>query len=430
MSQNNPYQNPYQNSHQNPYQNATIQLEKVAKLIGLDPDITTLLKYPQRVLEFCIPIKMDNGSIQVFTGYRSQHCNARGPYKGGIRFHPQVDVNEVKALSMWMTWKCAVMDLPLGGAKGGVVVDPRKLSANELQKLARGFVQKVAPLVGPTKDIPAPDVYTNSQIMAWMLDEFENLNQNSYQAGSITGKPLDLGGSQGRAVATAQGGFYIFEQLTQKTKKNLKIAIEGFGNAGSTFAKFAFENGLKVVAVSDSKGFALAEEGLDIPSLIQHKIKNGRIDTFAKAQTQENVAQEKIKDIKSLEVDILVLAALENSITNKNVGDIKAKNIIELANGPITPEADKILTDKKITIIPDILANAGGVVVSYFEQVQNSQNYYWKQQEVKLKLKQAMVEAFEQADQIVKAKGFSYRQASYALALQRVAKAIKLRGWV
>jgi glutamate dehydrogenase len=411
----------------NPYQNAVETLKDVADLINLDVNITNLLEHPQKVLKVAIPVRMDDGQTRVFTGFRSQHNNARGPHKGGIRFHPQVSEDEVKALSMWMTWKCAVVNIPLGGGKGGVIVNPRELSEGELERLSRGYIQAVHKNIGPDVDVPAPDVYTNAKIMSWMLDEYEKLNGSRYNGGVITGKPLILGGSLGRDTATATGGFHTFQALAQKLdlKPGATIAVQGFGNAGATFARIAFENGYKVVAVSDSKSMAFSARGLNIPELIQHKEFEGRVDTFPESEDQIED-----KDITSLKVDVLVLAALENAVTHENVENIQAEIIVELANGPISPDADEYLYKQGVKIIPDILANAGGVAVSYLEQVQNSANYYWAVEEVETKLREIMLEAFERAWQKAQEHQAGLRYGAYIVAINRVAEAMKARGWV
>ncbi len=408
-----------------PYTNAVSQLHEAAKIINLDESIIKILSHPNRVIKFYIPVKMDNGSIEIFEAYRSQHSNACGPYKGGIRFHPDVTESEVKALSMWMTWKCAVLELPLGGAKGGIVVDSTKLSENELERLSRGYVQKIHKYLGPDMDIPAPDVYTNPKIMAWMLDEYEQLNGGSYAHGMITGKPIEFGGSKGRSIATAKGGFFVFEEaikMLNLSKKNITVAIQGFGNAGATFADILYKEGFKIIAVSDSKGTVFDDNGLDIPNLNQHKLSTGSVKHYGK-----NISD---VDIIELDADVLILAALENAVRKENADNVKAKLIVELANGPITPEADAILEDKKIVILPDILTNAGGVTVSYLEQVQNSANYYWSEEEVINKLHDFMKNAFLKVHDASTQHKVSFRKASYVLALNKVVKTMKFRGWI
>lgn len=404
------------------FANALKQLGQVKNLLQLNDNIYQQLTQPERLIQVSIPVKMDDGTTKVFTGYRSQYNNARGPYKGGIRFHPEVNEDEVKALSAWMTWKTAVVNIPLGGGKGGIIVNPKELSDKELEALSRGYIRKLYKYFGPTIDVPAPDVYTNPKIMSWMLDEYEKLV--GYQApGMITGKPLELGGSQVRGYSTAQGAVYILEQARQKVDltKEATIAIQGFGNAGAFMAELLSKQGYKVVAVSDSSGAIYNEGGLDIAEVAKHKAATGSVANFANATATA--------DILSLPVDILIPAALENSITGANADQVKAKLIIELANGPITPEADQILQNKGILVVPDILSNAGGVAVSYFEQVQNAANYYWTEEEVLAKLEKLMNDAFVQCWQSKEKHQTSMRMGCYALAVSRVAAAMKHRGY-
>ncbi len=400
------------------YSNAMEQLKEVKELIGLDDNVYEQLKEPKRLTRVAIPVKMDNGQTKVFIGYRSQFNDARGPFKGGIRFHPGVSESEVKALSAWMTWKTATVNLPLGGGKGGVIVDPKQLSVGELERLSRGYIKALYNVLGPTVDVPAPDVYTTPQIMAWMLDEYESI-VGHHAPGVITGKPLSLGGSAGRGESTALGGVFVLEEAIAKIglTKNASVAIQGLGNAGGTMAKLLAKAGFKVVAVSDSQGAIYKAEGLDVPAVLAHKAKGGKLSELGGA----------IDDALAVEADILIPAALENSITADNVGVIKAKMILELANGPITPEADKILAGKNILVVPDILANAGGVAVSYFEQVQNAYNYYWTETEVNDKLKQLMTDSFNQAWAKKEQYQTTMRLGTYALAVGRVAEAMKAR---
>jgi glutamate dehydrogenase/leucine dehydrogenase len=404
-----------------PFQNALEQLAQVKDLIKLDEAVYKKLQEPKRLLEEDITITMDNGESKTFKAYRSQFNDARGPFKGGIRFHPGVSVSEVKALSAWMTWKTAVVNLPLGGGKGGVIVDPKILSARELEALSRAYIRAFYKFLGPTIDVPAPDVYTTPQIMAWMLDEYEKL-VGYHAPGMITGKPLSVGGSRGRGYSTAQGGVYVLEEAMKKLSlgQDAKIAIQGFGNAGSFMAKLLFKDGYKIVAVSDSGGAVYNEAGLDVEAIDKHKATGKSVAEFSGGQ--------KVDDIFSVEADILVPAALENSITVDNVNAIKAKLIVELANGPITPEADKILAAKNILVVPDILANAGGVAVSYFEQVQNAYNYYWSEAEVLEKLKIIMTTAFNEVWEQKDKYQTTMRMGAYALAVGRVAEAMKDRG--
>jgi len=419
----------------NPLEAAQSQIKKASQILKLDSNIETILMQPQQILEVNIPVKMDDSSIKVFKGYRSQHSNAKGPFKGGIRFHPQVSYYEVVALSTWMTFKCAVLDLPLGGGKGGIVVNPKELSEGELERLSRSYIRKIHKFIGPDIDIPAPDVYTNAQIMSWMLDEYELLNQSKYAGGVITGKPLSLGGSKGRARATAQGGFFTLKKAIQKLgleNQKLTVAVQGFGNAGSEFAKFCFDDGnFKIVAASDSRSNILikTENGLNPDQVLEYKAKNG---SFIGIKNAESFSHTEKTDFSILEqeVDILVLAALENVVTKENANKIKAKIVVELANGPIVPQADEILFQNNITVLPDILANAGGVTVSYFEQVQNAANFYWEEGEILQKLKVRMETNFENVWDLSKKHQVDNRTGAYLLAIERIAEAMKLRGWV
>jgi len=406
-----------------PFSNALKQLKQINNLIKIKPSVYEQLKSPQRFLEVSIPVRMDNGSIQVFSGYRSQYNNARGPFKGGVRFHPDVNISEVKALSAWMTWKTAVVGIPLGGGKGGVIVDSKKLSSAELERLSRGYIRSINKFLGPNIDIPAPDVYTDSRVMAWMMDEYEVL-AGEHSPGVITGKPLGLGGSLVRDYATAQGAFYALDAAVQKIglEKDSSVAIQGFGNAGYNLAKILSQSGYKIVSVSDSRGTVCNFTGLDVDKLKIHKNNTGSVDKYIGG---ENLGT---NQCFSQDVDILIPAALENSITAENVNSIKAKLIVELANGPITPEADEILNKKNILIIPDILANAGGVVVSYFEQVQNSMNFYWTEDDILVKLKKTMDEAFIKTWDKKQELQSNLRMGAYALAIERVAQAMEERG--
>ncbi|MBI2037697.1 MAG: Glu/Leu/Phe/Val dehydrogenase [Candidatus Magasanikbacteria bacterium] len=410
-------------SHNDPFVGALKQLEKLKNLINLEENIYQQLQSPQKFLEVSIPVKMDNGQIRVFKGFRSQYSNARGPYKGGIRFHPQVNESEVKALSMWMALKTAVVGIPLGGGKGGVIVNPKELSASELEKLSRGYIQAIHKLIGPNVDVPAPDVYTDPKIMGWMLDEYEKLTGGG-NPGVITGKPLSIGGSKARSYSTAQGGFYVLQEAVKKMSlHNVRVAVQGFGNAGATMANILAKNGYKVVAVSDSKGGIYNSEGLDMTTLSVHKEKTGSVASFFGAQNIDG-------NILFQEVDILVLAALENSVTLENAEQIKAQLIIELANGPITHEADEILDKAGKVVVPDILANAGGVVVSYFEQVQNAYNYYWEEKDVLEKLAKIMTQSFDEVWRKKEKYNTNMRTGAYALAVERIGQAMKDRGWI
>lgn len=405
------------------FTNAMEQLSKAAKIINLEPEIYEELKRPERLLSFAVPVKMDNGEVKNFTAWRSQYNNARGPYKGGIRYHPNVSEDEVKALSFWMTVKCAVAGIPMGGGKGGVIVNPKDLSAGELERLSRGYVQQIWQYLGSDKDVPAPDVYTTPQIMAWMLDEFEKLSGRA-DPGMITGKPLEQGGSEARSYSTAQGAVYVTRELAVKmnfTPAQTSVAIQGFGNAGAHMADILSQMGFKITAVSDSKGGVYNEAGLNVPELIKHKEDQGSVVGFAGTKNVSN------GELLELPVDILVPAALENQITLENADKIKAKAIVELANGPTTPEADEIFKKRGIVVVPDVLANAGGVTVSYFEWEQNVKNEHWSEAEVLSKLEKIMVEAFNDIWAAKEKYNTDLRTAAFALAVERVAAAIRER---
>jgi len=413
-------------SETNAYDQALAQLAGAAKVMPMDEGVLNILKTPKKVMLASIPVKMDDGSVRVFEGYRVQHNDARGPHKGGIRFHPHVDLSEVKALAFWMSIKTAVLDVPFGGAKGGVTVDPRELSKGELERLSRGYVRAFHQIIGPKQDIPAPDVYTNPQIMAWMMDEYSAI-AGSYEPGSFTGKPLEVGGSIDRDTATAQGGVYVLEEALKHylpNKKQYTVAVQGFGNAGSVAAEILFYLGekYKIVAVSDSKGAIYDKKGLDIPFAIGHKKETGGLADYDKAKMITN------EDLLALDVDILVPAAFEDTITSKNAAKVQAKIILELANGPVTGEAEKILLNNKIVILPDILANAGGVTVSYFEWVQNNSGLYWDSTEVQARLLTKMQSSFSDVRDLAAEYKTDLRTAAYLLAISRIAKAQDLRG--
>jgi len=411
----------------NPFEIAQAQLDRAAKKLNLDPGIHAILREPMRELHVSLPVKMDDGSVKVFKGFRVQYNDARGPNKGGIRFHPDETIDTVRALAAWMTWKTAVMDLPLGGGKGGVICNPKEMSEGELQRLSRAYIDAVGRIIGPEKDVPAPDVYTNPQTMAWMMDEFSKL-RGYYCPGVITGKPIPLGGSLGRGDATARGGMYTVREAAKHLGIDLSkatVAVQGYGNAGYYAAKLAKELfGCKVIAVSDSKGGILVESGLDADEVLAYKNKTGSVVNFPGSKPISNEA------ILELDVDVLFPSALENVITDKNAEAIKAKIIAELANGPTTPEADDILFKNGKFVIPDFLCNAGGVTVSYFEWVQNLHSYYWEEADVHQKLDRKMTQAF--ADTLAMAQQYKVdmRQGAYMVAIQRVAEAMKLRGWV
>jgi len=386
-----------------------------------------LLLEPKHVHKFLLKITLDNGETQTFQAFRSQHNDARGPYKGGIRFHRDVSLDEVKALSMWMTWKCATTGIPYGGAKGGIIVEPSKLSKSELEKLCRAYASALVPHIGAHVDIPAPDVNTNGQMMAWMLDEYERV-VGHHDPGTFTGKPLELGGSLGREEATGQGGVYVLEQLAKKLNRkpnDMTVAVQGVGNVGYWFAKLAANLGFVVIALSDSKGGIVAEnrkKGLNVDVALAHKKKTGQMTNFAGAKNISN------EDLLLLDVDVLVPSALENVITVHNASKVQAKAIIEMANGPVTPEADEVLWKRKILSVPDVLSNAGGVTVSYFEWVQNLYGYSWTKQEVFAKLKPLMVHAFEQMWSVYTERSVNLRMATYLGAVKKVVDAMVLRG--
>ncbi|MBU0591741.1 Glu/Leu/Phe/Val dehydrogenase [Candidatus Micrarchaeota archaeon] len=402
------------------FENAQKQLEKAKKHTHLVQETEEMLKYPVESFSFSIPVRMDDGKLKVFEGFRVRYNDARGPTKGGIRYHPGVTLDEVKALAFWMTIKCAVINIPYGGGKGGITVDPHKLSKAELEKLSRGWMRKAYRIVGPDRDIPAPDVYTNGQIMAWMVDEYSTI-VGQYSPAVITGKPISLGGSLGRSYATALGGYYCVKEAVQKATYGKKVVIQGFGNAGSHMARLLAEDGYTIIAVSDSKGGALLENGFDYGKLSEIKENEGRVDAYPGCK---KLSQEQLLE---LDCDILVLAALENVVTDKNADKINGKMIVELANGPVTPEADDILYKNGKFMIPDILANSGGVCVSYFEWVQNKQGYYWEEEEVNKKLHAKMVKEFNTTFGIHSKKKIDMRTAAYVLALGRIDEATKDR---
>jgi glutamate dehydrogenase (NAD(P)+) len=411
----------------NPFKIAQSQLDTAAATLGLDEATHQFLRWPQRELQVSFPVRMDDGSVRIFHGYRVQFNGARGPTKGGLRWHPDETIDTVRALSAWMTWKCAVVDLPLGGAKGGVTCNPKELSAAEKERLARAYIRAVGRFLSDTNDVPAPDVYTTPEIMAWMMDEFETI-VGQHQPGVITGKPIALGGSAGRGDATARGGIYVVREAAAKLGLDLKgkpMAVQGFGNAGQFAALLGAEIlGLKVVAVSDSQGGVYNAKGLDAKALVDHKKRTGSLSGFPGA---ESISNEKLLE---LDVTVLFPAALENMITDANASRIKAKIVCELANGPTTPEADTVLYKNNVFVIPDFLANAGGVTVSYFEQVQNAYNYYWNLDLVYSRLDEKMTKGFHDVYQMHQRHKVNMRQAAYLVSVSRVAEACKLRGWV
>lgn len=396
-------------------------LDIVSRQINLDPEIVEQLREPKRILEVHFPVKMDDGSIKVFTGFRVQHNNALGPFKGGIRFHQNVSLDEVKSLAFWMSIKTAVVDIPFGGGKGGVVVDPKELSEKELERLSKAFMKAIYPILGPEVDIPAPDVNTSAQIMEWMLEEYENVTGKKELA-LITGKPVDKGGSEGREEATGLGGAIISKELPEllgKDTSEITVAIEGFGNVGSFFAKFASEFGFKVVAISDSKSGIVDNNGLNIDELIEFK-KN---KSFADYERAEKIGS---SDVLTLPVDVIVPAALENVLTGDNAEKVKAKIVLEMANGPTTPEADEIFKQSGVIVVPDILVNAGGVTVSYFEWYQNIHNERWDLEKVREELEGSMIKAWSDVVEKSKQLNTTLREAAYALAIERLAKKMQI----
>ncbi len=421
------------NSVNNPFENAKTQIKTVASLLKLDKKIVDRLLALEHFHEVDVPVKMDSGKIKKFKAFRAQHNSARGPYKGGIRFHPNVSEDEVKALSMWMSVKCAVAGIPYGGAKGGIIVNPKELSKGELEQLSRGYVQKFYKYIGAQIDIPAPDVNTNPQIMAWMLDEYEKLVGRK-APGTFTGKPIELGGSLGRTEATGRGGVMILKLLAQKLRlkpERTTVAVQGFGNVGAYFARFAQREGFNVVAVSDSRGGVYVQNGMNVEKTLSCKAEKGQVSScYCVGSVCDIMKKSAISNEELLElpVDILVPSALENTITEKNAAKIKAKAIVEMANGPVTPEADKILARRGILSVPDVLANSGGVTVSYFEWVQNISGYYWEEAEVNKKLEKIMAQAFEDMWGRYEELKTDLRTAAYANAVSKIAKAMELRG--
>jgi glutamate dehydrogenase (NAD(P)+) len=417
----------------NPFEIAQRQLAQAAEIMDLDETTHEFLRWPKREFHVRIPVKMDDGAIQIYEGFRVQYNDARGPTKGGLRFHPAETFDTVRALAAWMTWKCAVVDIPLGGGKGGVVCNPKELSPGELERLSRGYVRALGHYIGPDIDVPAPDVYTTPQIMAWMMDEYEAMV--GHQApGVITGKPIPLGGSQGRGDATARGGMYCIREAAQTLGIDLggdasrppaTVAIQGYGNAGQHAHRLIGEMyGSRVVAVSDSRGGTFSPDGLDFESVSAHKRDTGTVVDYAGGNNITN------EDLLALDVDVLIPAALEGMIHRDNADAVKARIVAELANGPTTPEADEVLSDKGIYVIPDFLCNAGGVTVSYFEQVQNAYGFYWDLGEVYERLDSKMTAAFHSVHQVAQRYGIDNRIAAYVVAVARVAEACRLRGWV
>lgn len=400
-------------------------IEEALNKLGFGDEMYELLKEPLRVLTVRIPVRMDDGTTKVFTGYRAQHNDAVGPTKGGIRFHPNVTEDEVKALAIWMSLKCGIAQLPYGGGKGGIICDPREMSFRELERLSRGYVRAISQLVGPAKDIPAPDVFTNSQIMAWMMDEYSRIREHD-SPGFITGKPVVLGGSLGRDSATARGVTIAIQEAAKVRGIDLKgarVVVQGFGNAGGYLAKFMHDTGAKVVGISDAYGGLYDPEGLDIDYLLDRRDSFGTVTKLFK-NTISN------QELLELDCDILVPAAIENQITSKNANNIKAKIVVEAANGPTTLEATKILTERGILLVPDVLGNAGGVIVSYFEWVQNNEGLYWSEEEVDRRLKEILVKSFQTVYETANVRKIDMRLAAYMVGVRRLAEAVQLRGWI
>ncbi|AFY37644.1 glutamate dehydrogenase (NADP) [[Leptolyngbya] sp. PCC 7376] len=412
---------------------ASIRLENALKHVDISDDAIERLKYPKTSLMVSIPIRMDDGSLKMFRGYRVRYDDTRGPGKGGVRYHPNVSLDEVQSLAFWMTFKCALLDLPFGGAKGGITVDPKALSKAELERLSRGYIEAIADSIGPDTDILAPDVYTNAMIMGWMMDQYSIIHRRIVP-GVVTGKPLSMGGSQGRSTATATGAFHVINTVCEKlgrSPEKTTVAVQGFGNAGAEVAQQLANMGYKVVAVSDSRGGIYAEQGLDIPSIRHYKVENRGIKAVYCENTLCNIVEHKVltnEELLTLDVDILIPAALENQITAQNAHQIKAKLIFEVANGPITSEADKILEQNDIMVVPDILTNAGGVTVSHFEWVQNRNGFYWSATEVKQKLKEKMIREAENVWELAQTKQLSMRTAAYTHALNRLGDALDAKG--
>jgi len=421
------------NSENTLLSDASTRLEQALKYVDISSDAIARLQHPKTSLSVSIPVRMDDGSLKVFPGYRVRYDDTRGAGKGGVRYHPNVNLDEVQSLAFWMTFKCALLDLPFGGAKGGITVNPKDLSKAELERLSRGYIDAIADTIGVDIDILAPDVYTNATIMGWMMDQYSTI-QRKLCRGVVTGKPLALGGSKGRDSATAMGAFTVIQTMLPKFKLNPQattVAVQGFGNAGSILATLLTDAGYKVVAVSDSKGGIYAPQGLDIPSIIKHKNQSREMKAVYCQDTVCNIIEHQIisnQELLSLDVDVLIPAALENQITANNVKDIKAKYIFEVANGPISSDADQVLAQKETYVFPDILVNAGGVTVSYFEWVQNRNGWYWSLEEVNQRLKEKMTLEAEEVWEISQKLQTDVRNAAYVHALRRLGTALDAKG--
>jgi len=415
---------PESHLRENPYDIAKEQLRRVAELFAVDSNLVNILQECKKAVVVSVPVTMDDGNILAFEGYRVTHNVARGPSKGGIRYHPDVELDEVKALAMWMTWKCALMGIPFGGAKGGIAVDPKKLSPSELQRMTRRYTSEIINEIGPEKDIPAPDVGTTPAVMAWIFDTY-SMNKGHSVLGVVTGKPLNVGGSLGRLEATAHGALYCIQEAIRKKEmrmEGLRAVVQGFGNVGSFLAKFLAEQGAIVIAVSDSRGGIYNEDGLDVAAVLAHKQETGALEGLRGAESITN------EELILLDCDVLAPCALEQVITTANADQVKAKIIAEGANGPVTPAADEILDDRGVLILPDVLANAGGVVVSYFEWVQGLQEYFWKEDEINSKLRDITTRAFNETWRTMDERKTTMRLSAYGLAVRRVADATITRG--
>jgi glutamate dehydrogenase/leucine dehydrogenase len=416
---------PKSESSINPFETAKRQIDIVADMLEINGGVREILKHPKREMTVNFPVRMDDGSSRVFTGHRVQYNMARGPCKGGIRYHPQVSLDEVRALAAWMTWKCAVVNIPYGGAKGGVICDPKHMSMGELERLTRRYASEISSIIGPEIDIPAPDVYTDSQTMAWIMDTYSM--QKGYSVpGVVTGKPISLGGSEGRGEATGRGCAYVVREAAKDVGVRVKggsVAVQGFGNAGNVAANILHdEQGAKIVAASDSKGGIYKADGFNPHAVEEHKKKTGSVVGFPGAKSISN------EEVLETKADILIPAALENQITGKNADKISAKIVGEAANGPTVPEADKVLFEKKVVVLPDILANAGGVTVSYFEWAQDIQGYYWALTEVNQRLEQVMIRSYNDVHKVATDRKVHHRTAAYVVAIQRVVDAMRIRG--
>jgi glutamate dehydrogenase/leucine dehydrogenase len=411
-------------AERNAYAVALENFDLAADALDLDSNVRAMIKYPERTLEVSVPVRMDNGAIVRYQGYRVQHSTSRGPAKGGIRYHPQVTEDEVKALATWMTWKCAVVNIPYGGGKGGVTCNPKEMSQGELERLTRRYASAILPLIGPQQDIPAPDVYTNPKVMAWIMDTY-SMTKGYPIPGVVTGKPLSLGGSLGRNEATGRGVYYTTASSCEHLRiplKGARVVVQGFGNAGSVAAHLLDSNQAYVVAVSDTRGCVYNRNGLDIPKLMMHKERSGSVVDFPASEPITPA------ELMALDCEILIPAALENAITADNAQSVRARVIAEAANGPLTPEADRILDDKGVFVIPDILCNAGGVTVSYFEWVQDEQHLFWDAQDVYTRLERLMKAAFQEVLKVHQDRKVNMRLAANMLGVGRVAEATMLRG--